>query len=193
MDVFVWLTSDGRAYVANLDLLASGSSPWTGRCFHGATKPRKRPSSTVDRAADAVESPEVPHADAEKPEANGDGTQEGAAPDSISTKDNATNAEENVAAAIAEEDTQAAAPTQDTKASGPALNALPTDQHATSVSINAKFSLIALGLADGTVAVYNYRAPGRTPLPSHTLSVRKHSNPRQAISPPRSLLLVLDK
>ncbi|KAN0063340.1 WD40 repeat protein [Thecaphora frezii] len=61
----------------------------------------------------------------------------------------------------------------DPEAASEAPPPLPADQRCTAVSINAKFSLIAVGLQDGTIAVYNYRAHGRTPTFSHTLSVRQ--------------------
>ncbi|SPO23021.1 uncharacterized protein UTRI_01699 [Ustilago trichophora] len=172
MDVFVWLTSDGRAYVANLDLLAEGVSLWSGRCFHGAPKHRKRPSSATERTSEPLDLP--------------------AASGSTDGTDLSHSAEAEIAAPVVEEADDSTAVDTDKSASGnQSHSSLPHDgpngkaqaqtriadlspeQHALSVSINAKFSLIAIGLADGTVAVYNYRAPGRTPLHSHTLSVRE--------------------
>ncbi len=150
MDVFVWITSDGCAYVANLDLMAQDASPWTGRCFHGTRKARRpsslAPDSTLQASTVPNSSDDV-HAspNAESAQLPSD------SPD--------TSGEQSSRPAVANEHPQAAP--------------LPPEQHATSVSINAKFSLIALGLADGTVAVYNYRAPGRTPLLSHSISVRE--------------------
>ncbi|CDW97606.1 hypothetical protein, partial [Sporisorium scitamineum] len=165
MDVFVWLTSDGRAYVANLDLLAQYQSPWTGRCFHGAPKHRKRQPSTIERTAQSAE-----HTDAEVvPNGTNDQEKEAASHqaegDSISTHEKANGHSASPGIPKADAIPDESAPSTVAK--------LPPEQHATSVSINAKFSLIALGLADGTVAVYNYRTPGRTPLLSHTLSVRQ--------------------
>ncbi|CBQ71761.1 conserved hypothetical protein [Sporisorium reilianum SRZ2] len=170
MDIFVWLTSDGRAYVANLDLLAQDQSPWTGRCFHGAPKHRKRQSSTIERTSEPVAPPPMDHPDDETiPQGNTEQEKEAtsapAASDSIPTNEkvdgHSTSPDNPKADTIADDSAL------------PTVTDLPPEQHAISVSINAKFSLIALGLADGTVAVYNYRTPGRTPLLSHTLSVRQ--------------------
>ncbi|SPO24728.1 uncharacterized protein UTRI_01699_B [Ustilago trichophora] len=173
MDVFVWLTSDGRAYVANLDLLAEGVPPWSGRCFHGAPKNSKRPSSTiVDRTSEPLDlstasgstgnanvplnehEEKAPPIAEEADDLTGDDT------------DKSLNGDQSLSSLPHK------GPNGDTQAQ-PTVAVLPPENHATSVSINAKFSLIAIGLADGTVAVYNYRAPGRTPLHSHTLSVRE--------------------
>ena len=52
------------------------------------------------------------------------------------------------------------------------VHRLPEGERAVCASINAKFSLIAVGLADGLVAIYTYRAPDKTALFSHTLSIR---------------------
>lgn len=172
MDVFVWITSDGRAYVANLDLLAEGSSPWSGRCFHGAPKHRKRRSSTVARPSNSVESPAAEHVKAgaaTAKEAGYVGTD--AHPAQLAAAYNAAERRNSSDQTSAQADLSS-----DQNGSAwalPPVADLPLEQHATSVSVNAKFSLIALGLVDGTVAVYNYRAPGRTPLLSHSLSVRE--------------------
>ena len=166
MDVFVLLTSDGRAYVANLDLLAQDQSPWTGRCFHGAPpKNRRRPSS-------AVEQPSTDRADASAAKVDDQAKEPSLGQDahestSQTNDDEPVNGDTNGSSVIRKQAT-----TPDETVS-PTVVDLPPEQHAISVSINAKFSLIALGLADGTVAVYNYRAPGRTPLLSHSLSVRQ--------------------
>ncbi|SNX83352.1 uncharacterized protein MEPE_02059 [Melanopsichium pennsylvanicum] len=170
MDVFVWITSDGRAYVANLDLLASGSSPWTGRCFHGAPKNRKRSPSTFQRTSVALET--LNHAD-ESVETKQ--SREGAISPSTEVMEEvsvALHKNESVNDDASHAKTPERDPNGGSSASRP-LPDLPSGQHATSVSINAKFSLIALGLANGTVAVYNYRAPGRTLFFSHALSVRE--------------------
>lgn len=171
MDVFVWITSDGRAYVANLDLLAEGASPWTGRCFHGAHKSRKRPSSTVERTSEALEVSKTAQADVQGSMA-GESAQEQASPKHSSAAPLAVRANEQSNADLSHT-TDRHDGTNGDQPAVPSVADLPADQHATSVSINAKFSLIALGLADGTVAIYNYRAPGRTPIHSHTLSVRE--------------------
>lgn len=171
MDVFVWLTSDGRAYVANLDLLATtGSSPWTGRCFHGAPRNRRRQSSTVAQTAEPDASTEISHTGKEDA---GVTTQDArvlpVAPAVNGSKLNGVHEQANRDSATAI--IPNAEPNTKQEPSSVVMDLAP-EQHAISVSVNAKFSLIALGLADGTVAVYTYRAPGRTPLHSHTLSVR---------------------
>ncbi|KAJ9478363.1 RIC1 domain-containing protein [Pseudozyma hubeiensis] len=161
MDVFVWLTSDGRAYVANLDLLATGTSPWTGRAFHGAPKQRRRPSSNATRVVAPDTHPDSTHTHQQD---STPGTTDGKA---------SSDAGISPANGHVDGDSASSGVPNGGDAAKPAVAALPAEQHAISVSINAKFSLIALGLADGTVAVYTYRAPGRTPLHSHTLSVRQ--------------------
>ncbi|KAJ1028728.1 hypothetical protein NDA16_001894 [Ustilago loliicola] len=171
MDVFVWITSDGRAYVANLDLLAEGASPWTGRCFHGAYKSRKRPSSTVERTSEALEVPRSEQSNAQGAPAGGIAEQEASHKQSADAPPaERSNGQPNGDSSHTKHHQ---GDTNGDHTALPTVADLPLDQHATSVSINAKFSLIALGLADGTVAIYNYRAPGRTPLHSHTLSVRE--------------------
>ncbi|EPQ26600.1 uncharacterized protein PFL1_05921 [Pseudozyma flocculosa PF-1] len=139
MDVFVWITSDGRAYAANLDL-DSRTKPWQGRCFHGA-RPRTRRSS-------AAAGGHLSRADSMRSEIS----EEGSHAPRKRTEDESGGASANAEAAPVP---------------------LSAEQRCTSVSINARFSLIAVGLQDGTIAVYNYRAAGRTPTPSHTLSVRQ--------------------
>uniref|UniRef100_V5EY27 RIC1 C-terminal alpha solenoid region domain-containing protein n=2 Tax=Kalmanozyma brasiliensis (strain GHG001) TaxID=1365824 RepID=V5EY27_KALBG len=162
MDVFVWLTSDGRAYVANLDLLVDDPVPWTGRCFHGAAKQPKRRSSTIERTAvpPAQPAPGLAKQATEEKETAAAHTANG-----ISSDNNRGSVEGD--SAVPKGDANGSIPVSPIPAD------LPPEQRATSVSINAKFSLIALGLADGTVAVYHYRAPGRTPLLSQTLSIRE--------------------
>lgn len=168
MDVFVWISSDGRAYVANLDLLAQRSSPWTGRCFHGAPpKSRQRPSATVERASEALQVPRPVQSHPQRSTATGSVQGE------AWSKQSAEPQPGDGAHAQANGDPHLHENANGGPPSLPTVADLPSDQHATSVSINARFSLIALGLADGTVAIFTYRAPGRTPLHSHTLSVRE--------------------
>lgn len=141
MDVFVWLTSDGRAYSANLEL-DSRTSIWRGKCFHGEPRRRRRRSSAFRHEpllSEAAE-PQSAISDASiNMSVDGDG-EENEEPGSYGVGENAT---------------------------------LLPQERALCASINAKFSLISIGLQDGTVAMYNYRAPGKTPLFSHSLSIRK--------------------
>lgn len=44
MDIFVWITSDGRAYCTHVQM-DSRTSIWRGRCFHGAPTRRRRSSA----------------------------------------------------------------------------------------------------------------------------------------------------
>ncbi len=164
MDVFVWITTDGRAYVANLDLLADEGLLWTGRCFHGAAKNRKRQSSTTHRTAESHAQPISDLADESMVEKE---TVAVSAADGVGTETTHDQVNGHLEPALPKSSANGSKPTSTS------FTALPPEQHATSVSVNAKFSLVALGLADGTVAVYNYRAPGRTPLLSHTLSIRE--------------------
>lgn len=126
MDVYVWLTSDGRAYCANLEL-DSRTSIWRGRCFHGAPRRRRASSSAIRR--DTTFSTD---------------------PSSITSDDIESEREALFS-----------------------LHSLSEDEHAVCASINAKFSLIALGLQSGLVVIYTYRAPDKAALFSHSLSVRK--------------------
>ncbi|PWZ00713.1 RIC1-domain-containing protein [Testicularia cyperi] len=183
MDVFVWLTSDGRAYTANLDLLSS--TPWTGKCFHGALAQRRRSSAAQRRAPDVAALKDESEA-ARKEAKHQQGTpSEGnltdavteivsyAAPTEVSTQNDTsakdTAEDEGTPKLQAESVEQTQRPDEQSKGGPPRL---APDQRCTTVSVNAKFSLIAVGLEDGTVAVYNYRAFGRTPIMSHTMSVR---------------------
>jgi hypothetical protein len=126
MDVYVWLTSDGRAYCANLEL-DSRTSIWRGRCFHGALRRRRASSSALRR--DTTFSTD---------------------PSSITSDDNEGEKEALFSS-----------------------RGLSESEHAVCASINAKFSLIALGLRSGLVVIYTYRAPDKAALLSHTLSIRK--------------------
>lgn len=104
MDIYLFVTSDGRAYCAHMQM-DSRTSIWRGHCFHGALDRRWRPSST--------------------------------------------NAEDI-----------------------PSLSLSP-DNKARCAAINARFSLLAVGLEDGTVSVYTFRAPDKIALFSHSFSVRQ--------------------
>lgn len=126
MDVYVWLTSDGRAYCANLEL-DSRTSIWRGKCFHGA--PRRRRASSSALLRDTTFSTD---------------------PSSI-TSDDVDGDREALFSS----------------------HSLSEDEHAVCASINAKFSLIALGLRSGLVVIYTYRAPDKAALFSHSLSIRK--------------------
>ncbi|TKY86701.1 hypothetical protein EX895_004341 [Sporisorium graminicola] len=172
MDVFVWITSDGRAYIANLDLLAQNQPPWTGRCFHGTPKHRKRQSSTIERTSDSAAPPTSDPANDEAP-MNGSNEHEKDGSTAPSAGDSSTEATHDQVNGHSSHPNITEAETTVDESNLPTVLDLLPEQHAISVSINAKFSLIAVGLADGTVAVYNYRTPGRTPLLSHTLSVRQ--------------------
>lgn len=61
----------------------------------------------------------------------------------------------------------------DADASKDAIHSLTTEEQAITISINARFSLLAVGLRNGVVQVYTYRAPDRTAPLSHELSIRK--------------------
>ncbi|UZJ55318.1 hypothetical protein CBS101457_004638 [Exobasidium rhododendri] len=122
MDMYVWLTSDGRAYCANLEL-DSRTSIWRGKCFHGAPKKRRRRSSGL-LSRDTTHSSSL----------------------SLSISED-FEGEKDYAFAFADQ--------------------------AVCASINAKFSLIAVGLQSGIVVIYTYRAPDKAALYSHSLSIRK--------------------
>ena len=152
MDVFVLVTSDGRAYTANLDL-GPEAAVWNGNCFHAGPARRRRSS-----AADPGRTRSL------LPEALKNHGDESAAEDSGLDRDK--DAVETDGGRVKEQESG--------KGKGFApVESVPDERRCTVISINAKFSLIAVGQPDGTISVYTYRAPGRTPLFSHSLSVRQ--------------------
>ncbi|KDN39153.1 RIC1-domain-containing protein [Tilletiaria anomala UBC 951] len=135
MDLFVWITSDGRAHAAHLDVDANCSSGfWEGRSFHGLQRLQlRRRASGV-----SVAGPEE------------------------SSKQRQTSFSDLKAGKL------------DIKGKQPALDAeVPEEKRAVQSAVNARFSLIAIGLQDGTVAIYSYRSPDRVPLQTHILSLRQ--------------------
>ncbi|PWN53330.1 RIC1-domain-containing protein [Violaceomyces palustris] len=150
MDVFVWITSDGRAYVTTLTF-DSRTSIWKGKCFHGAPKRRRRslpPMGEYGRDHGASELPQGYHSEA-----------------SISLESPEMSPKAPRKSLGLEADVEGVE-------SGEPYEALQLDKHSTCCSINARFSLIAIGQQDGTISIYSYRAPGRTPIFSHRFCVR---------------------
>lgn len=107
MDMYLFVTSDGRAYCAHLQM-DSRTSIWRGHCFHGILDRRRRPSNLDPNERDTA----------------------------------------------------------------PSTNLAP-ENRGRCAAINARFSLLAVGLEDGTVTVYTFRAPDKVALYSHTFSVRE--------------------
>ena len=138
MDMYVWITSDGRAHSAQLDL-ESKSSLWKGRSFHGLPKlarPRRRSSSHNAKKAPT---------------------------ERVAAIDAASSLPSSGSGAYL-----------DGKGKQRALDAeVPEEKRALESAINARFSLIAVGLNDGTVSVYSYRSADRVPSLSHTFSLRQ--------------------
>lgn len=65
MDLYVWISSDGRAYAATLQV-DTRTCIWKGRCFYGAPpRPSRRPSMKLKTVLDAV--PEEGEADEVSP------------------------------------------------------------------------------------------------------------------------------
>lgn len=60
---------------------------------------------------------------------------------------------------------------------------------ATAAAVNARFSLIALGLADGTVRVFAYQDAGEPPTLSHALDLRSALGAAPGVGPGRVLTL----
>lgn len=112
LDLFVWITSDGRAYFVELEV-DSRTAIWRGKCFHGLPARRQRSSTVKSYSSEEEKQPSR------------------------------------------------------------IVLSLSDDDKAVCASVNARFSLLAVGLQSGTVITYTYRAFHRSAPFSHRLSIRE--------------------
>ncbi len=168
MDMYVWITDDGRAHVARLHAEARQPADlWRGRTFHGVpklAKPTRRRSSAAATAAAAA-------AQQQGQQRKGSGSNDRPEMAAIDAADASivTDANGDASAYVVDPE---ANNNRASKTHLPLDAEVPLERRAVTSAINARFSLIAIGQADGSVTLYSYRTAERAPPRSHTFHIR---------------------